>query len=82
MKKKHPQAKKAKQIQEALKDTNDGLPPASVSIGASFTRGDGNISNMYKEADLALYEAKYSGKGKIVLYEDYMEDHLKKTMAE
>ena len=64
---------KAQLINERLGKGEDGLPPSSVSIGASFARDDGNVSSMYKEADLALYEAKNSGKGQIRIYEEYMD---------
>ena len=64
--------KKAKQILKGLSDTSDNLPDVSVSIGATFSKGDGTVGKVYKEADLALYEAKNSGKGKIVFFDEKM----------
>ncbi|MBQ6493111.1 MAG: GGDEF domain-containing protein [Erysipelotrichaceae bacterium] len=67
---------KAETIQKGLGDDTDGVPKATVSIGAAFTKGDGTIGNMYKEADLALYTAKNRGKGMIVYYDESMSDSI------
>ena len=64
--------KKAKKIMDKLADTKDGLPYISVSIGATFSHEDGTDKRMYKESDLALYEAKNNGKGRIVFFDDKM----------
>ncbi len=43
----------------------------TISIGVSeFTKADKNPQNLYKKADSALYEAKESGRNRVVVYKD------------
>ena len=59
-------------IETALTDGSDGVPVSAVSAGATFYNGEGEVDRVYKEADLALYAAKNSGKGKLVFYDESM----------
>lgn len=63
---------KVEMIEEALIDGSDGVPVSAVSVGATFYTGAGDVDRVYKEADLALYAAKNSGKGKLVFYDESM----------
>ena len=55
-------AKKAECIAEALRDTSDGLPEVSLSIGIAFGEGHQDGEDLYRAADRALYEAKQRGR--------------------
>jgi diguanylate cyclase (GGDEF)-like protein len=46
------------------------LPNFSVSIGIAYTNGDTNFSKLYKDADIALYQAKEKGKNCAVFYDE------------
>jgi diguanylate cyclase (GGDEF)-like protein len=63
---------KVKLIEDAMLDGSDGLPTSAVSFGATFYDGSGGVDKVYKEADLALYVAKNSGKGKLIFYDESM----------
>ena len=39
----------------------------SACIGVTYTHGKKSIDDLLQEADLALYEAKRSGKGKYII---------------
>ena len=67
---------KVKVLEKALADTSDGLPPVTLSIGATYSKGDNTFNVIYKEADLALYKAKSTGKGKIVFYDDSLSSSI------
>jgi len=51
------------------------LPKISISVGVAVFRGDENPEELLKKADIALYEAKRSGKNKVVIFPE-------KTMVE
>ena len=53
---------KINQINRALADTQDGLPPASISAGVSFGNEAESARQMYEQADQALYETKRRGR--------------------
>ncbi len=42
----------------------------SVSIGVASLKGEGSIEEVIKKADVALYEAKGSGKDRVVVFKD------------
>lgn len=47
-------------VKAGLADTSDGLPPATVSVGASFGGGE-SAEEIFKAADNALYNVKERG---------------------
>lgn len=51
---------------------NEGHEKITVSIGISIKKGNEKmeLDTLYKEADIALYEAKTSGKNKLVIYDE------------
>ncbi len=44
--------------------------PLSVTIGFSYVHGTGDLDQIIKEADLALYRGKHGGKNQVVCYQD------------
>ena len=54
---------KTKQINSALADVSDELPPASASIGIAFGHDAPDMVTLLKHADEALYKVKENGRG-------------------
>ena len=54
---------KTKQINSALADASDELPPASASIGIAFGHDAPDMVTLLKHADEALYNVKENGRG-------------------
>jgi diguanylate cyclase (GGDEF)-like protein/PAS domain S-box-containing protein len=48
----------------------------SITIGFSYTHGDTSLQEIIKEADLALYRGKHSGKNRVVCYQDVCNDTM------
>ena len=47
----------------------------TISIGVSeFEKTDKEAQNLYKKADLALYEAKESGRNRVIIYNEKTKD--------
>ncbi|MBR1829452.1 MAG: diguanylate cyclase [Atopobiaceae bacterium] len=55
-------AEKVEHVAEALRDTSDGLPKVSLSIGIAFSEDHQGSENLYRAADRALYEIKQRGR--------------------
>lgn len=53
--------RKVKEMNEFLTNPSDGLPQVSLSVGAAFSEM-GFTEDLYKKADLALYEVKEHGR--------------------
>ena len=57
------------QIERELKDTSDGLPPVSVSVGIVHGLEVGDSGNLFEAVDGAMYRSKHSGKGTHMFYD-------------
>lgn len=55
-------AQKLDTIAELLRDTSNGLPAATVSVGVAFGQPGNTDEELFQEADRALYEAKRRGR--------------------
>ncbi len=55
-------------INRALADTGDGLPPVSVSAGIAFCQAEEDPKDVFREADIALYHVKEHGKHNLCFY--------------
>ena len=62
------------QINQDLSNTDDGLPPISVSVGVSMCRDHGDPQAMFHEADIALYYVKEHGRNGCCFYSPDMQD--------
>ena len=61
-------------------EVDDHHIPCSASIGITVTSAtDGNVHDLIKRADIAMYHAKGSGKNKACLYEEYLENEFLKS---
>lgn len=61
---------KIDRITSMLRNTDDGLPAVTLSIGIAFGDGDCPVGNLHKHADLALYEVKENGRNGHRFYAD------------
>ncbi len=53
---------KISQINEELENTDDGLPPISISVGIVSGKDVTDADNLFKKTDAAMYESKKQGK--------------------
>lgn len=60
---------KLDQIRNELKNS-EGIPEATLSIGGAFNNGELGEDELFKKADMALYEAKNKGKNLTVIKTD------------
>ena len=61
-------------INEDLANTEDGLPPMSVSVGVALCRDTDNPQELFHDADVALYYVKDHGRHGCCFYEPEMRD--------
>lgn len=61
--------RKIGRMNEILTHPEDGLPKVSLSVGAAFSK-DGFTEDLYKKADLALYEVKEHGRCGLSFYQN------------
>ena len=59
---------KIEEISRELMDTQDHLPPVSVSIGIVHGSDVSNVTEMYEKSDAAMYRSKHSGKNTYSFY--------------
>ncbi len=59
---------KIEQIKEELENTDDGLPPISVSIGIVDGKDTADTENLFEKTDAAMYESKRKGKNTYTFY--------------
>ena len=61
---------KIENIREALRDTEDGLPRITLSIGVAFSDRPDPTDDILKDADTALYVTKERGRDGYTFYGD------------
>lgn len=64
---------KIDEINRRLADTEDGLPPASVSVGIVHGTDAANAENLFEKTDAAMYRAKQGGKSTFRFYHNIPE---------
>jgi len=55
-------ARKIKAINEDLSETDDELPPVSVSVGITHGTEASDTTDLFEKTDAAMYQAKQNGK--------------------
>ena len=65
---------KVQQINKELGDTNDGLPPVSVSAGVAMCRDGASSQELFHDADVALYYVKEHGRNGCCFYKPEMRE--------
>ncbi len=61
---------KLEQINSELENTDDGLPPVSISIGVVNGKYAKDTSNLFEKIDIAMYESKKNGKHTYTFYSE------------
>ena len=61
---------KAERIMDSVRDTKDGVPGFTLSIGVAFSDGKTDGDQIYKNADEALYKVKNGGKNGLAFFGD------------
>lgn len=56
-------------LQESLKDSPEGIPAVTVSVGVAFSDRQNPAGTIFQDADKALYAVKESGKNGFRFYE-------------
>ena len=59
---------KIDQINDDLENTDDGLPPVSISVGIVNGKDASDSANLFEKTDAAMYESKKSGKHTYTFY--------------
>jgi diguanylate cyclase (GGDEF)-like protein len=62
------------QINKELSNTEDGLPPVSVSVGVALCRDTNDPQELFHDADVALYYVKDHGRNGCCFYEPGMRE--------
>lgn len=62
----------AEKLRENVEKDNNGICPITVSVGVAKHEG-GNYHMTIKNADVALYQAKNTGRNKVVLYQSELD---------
>ncbi len=55
-------------ISKELAETDDGLPPASISVGIAHGSDVTDVETLFEKTDATMYEAKQSGKNTYKFY--------------
>ena len=63
-------ARKVQTVSNALRDTSDGLPPVTVSVGIVFSEAHPGEEELFKAADQALYVVKERGRDGYAFYDE------------
>lgn len=67
---------KINQINNELEDTEDGLPPVSVSVGIVNGKDFSDIKTLLEKTDAAMYESKKHGKHTYTFYSNETEGDI------
>ncbi len=59
---------KMDQINKELENTDDGLPPISISVGVVHGKEATDVNNLFEKTDAAMYESKKKGKHTYTFY--------------
>ena len=62
-------ADKIEQINEELKESDDGLPPTSISVGIMHGTEASDVENLYEKVDEAMYRSKQNGRHTYTFFE-------------
>ena len=62
--------RKIESIRATLRDTSDGLPRVTLSIGVAFCDEQNRTEDLYKDADAAQYSIKNGGKNGYAFFDD------------
>ena len=65
---------KVEQINRELSETEDGLPPMTVSVGVAMRREARNPQELFHDADVALFYVKEHGRNGCCFYEPEMRE--------
>ena len=63
-------ASKIDKINKELEETDDGLPPVSISVGIVHGKDASDAENLFEKTDEAMYQAKQKGKRTYSFYSD------------
>ena len=72
---------KVESINRELAVKDGGLPPVSVSVGVTLCRNTNDVTEMFREADAALYHVKENARGKCGFYREHMKINRKKPSS-
>ena len=61
---------KVERVNEMLADSSDGVPAVSVSVGVAHGGDARDAAELYRHADLALYETKENGRAGCSFYQN------------
>lgn len=61
---------KIDQISKYLGNTDDGLPPISISAGIVSGKNAADIEDLFEKSDKAMYESKMRGKHAFTFYDE------------
>ncbi len=61
---------RVKRINQELTDTSDGLPAITISVGIARGSDAADSTELYEQADRALYETKRNGRCGLTFYSD------------
>lgn len=67
---------KIARIQDGMRDTSDGLPSTTLSIGLALEEEGLTPAEVFKHADNALYHVKENGRDGLAFYEDLSENDV------
>ena len=71
--------KKVMQINYELSDTEDGMPPVSVSVGVAMCLDTTDQQELFHDADMALYYVKDHGRNGCCFYDPRMKEKTRES---